>query len=251
VLVEQPNRYVQLVRTANESKVRRLPGTKRIVTADNRIRIMDTAAWPFSALGHLIVTFPSGRQFIGSGTVVNRRHVLTAGHLVFSDRHGGWATSIQFNAAQNEAVLPFGSAFAVRLFTFKGWVEDQDRDYDTGMLHLDRNLGNLTGWMGLITTGDADLSNHQITVAGYPMDKGGQQLWAATAPITDVMSHQVAYDAFTILGQSGAGVYGKWPGFRHEHVCADHVAGLNGVPNLGSRIARNKFDRIVSEWIAN
>jgi V8-like Glu-specific endopeptidase len=251
VLEEEPDRYVRLVRTAPEGKIKRLPGTVHRADADNRIRVEDTAAWPFSAVGHLVVTFPSGRQYIGSGTMVNRHHVLTAGHLVFSNRQGGWATSIQFNAAQNEASLPFGSAFATRLFTFKRWIDHEDRDYDTGMLHLDRDLGNATGWMGLITTSDASLSKHQITVAGYPMDKGGQQMWSATAPIVDVTSHQIAYDTFTILGQSGAGVYGRWPGFRLEHVCADHVAGLNGVPNLGSRLARGKFDRIVAEWMSN
>jgi V8-like Glu-specific endopeptidase len=102
--------------------------------------------------------------------------------------------------------------------------------------------------MGLITTSDGNLNGHEITVAGYPGDKGGQQLWAATAPIVSVSGHQIGYNAYTKGGDSGAGVYGLWSGINLEHVCADHVAGPNGIPNTGSRLARDKFDRIVNEW---
>jgi V8-like Glu-specific endopeptidase len=166
---------------------------------------------------------------------------------------GGWVTSVQFNAAQDEANVPYGSAFATRLITFKGWKEEGHLghfEYDTGMLILDRDVGNQTGWMGLITTGDEDLSSHQVSVEGYPKDKGGRQRWGATAPIRDVESHLITYDIFTALGESGAGVYGLWPGFTYEHVCANHQSGRNGITNQGSRLARDKFDRIVEEWLA-
>lgn len=218
------------------------------MAADNRRRVDNTTVWPNAVHGHLIITYPDKKVYIGSGTMVNKHHVITAGHVVFSKANGGWATSIQFNAAQNDGTLPFGAAFAKLLLSFKGWTDSQNRDYDTGMLILDRDLGNRTGWMGLINTSDGNLSNHSITVCGYPGDKGGQQMWEATAPIVSVAGHQIAYNAFTKGGDSGAGVYGTWPGVSKEHICADHVAGANGIPNTGSRLAKDKFDRIVGEW---
>jgi V8-like Glu-specific endopeptidase len=248
ILVEEPDGRFRITGTAARGKVTLRSKARAPAGVDNRVRITNTTTWPYSVHGHVIITFPDGKQYIGSGTVVNKHHVLTAGHVVFSKSNGGWATSVQFNAAQNDATLPYGSAFASRLFSFKGWTDSQLRDYDTGMLILNRDLGNQTGWMGLITTSDANLSNHQITVAGYPGDKGGQQLWAATAPIVSVADHQIGYNAYTKGGDSGAGVYGVWTGFNLEHVCADHVAGPNGIPNTGSRLARDKFDRIVNEW---
>lgn len=247
-LVEEPDKRFRLVDVGTESRVTTLPKAAPADSSDNRVRITTTSVWPNAVHGHVIMTYPDNKQYIGSGTMVNRHHVLTAGHVVYSSANGGWATSVQFNAAQDESTLPFGSAFATFLFSFKGWTDSQNRDYDTGMLILDRDLGDQTGWMGLITTSDGDLSNHSITVAGYPGDKGGQQMWAATAPIVSVADHQVGYDAYTKGGDSGAGVYGVWAGFDFEHVCADHVAGPNGVPNTGSRLARDKFDRIVNEW---
>jgi V8-like Glu-specific endopeptidase len=243
-----PLRRFRLVRTAKAPKVKLLSRIKVKALEDNRVRITDTIAWPHRVHGHLIITYPDGTQFPGSGTMVNRHHVLTAGHVVHMASRGGWATSIQFNAAQDESILPFGAAFATRLISFRGWTEEQLAEYDTGMLILDRDLGNLTGWMGLILTGDDDLSR-DVTVTGYPGDKGGQQMWSATGAIRDVNSHTITYDAYTKGGQSGAGVYGIWPGLAQEHACANHRAGRNGIPNLGSRLARDKFDRIVSEWL--
>jgi glutamyl endopeptidase len=248
VLVEEEDKRFRLVETAAEARVTLLPTAAPLAAVDNRVRITNTTAWPNRVHGHCIITYPDNKVYIGSGTMVNKHHVLTAGHVVHSKANGGWAKTIQFNAAQNDGSLPFGSAFATHLFAFKGWTEHQKRDYDTGMLILDRDLGNQTGWMGLINATDNHLSNHQITVSGYPGDKGGQQLWAATAPIVHVANHQIRYNAYTKGGDSGAGVYGIWQGHNMEHVCADHVAGPNGVPNTGSRLAKDKFDRIVNDW---
>jgi V8-like Glu-specific endopeptidase len=251
VLVEEPNPLLpfRIVRTAPEGKVRFLERRKLKVEEDNRVRITNTTDWPHKVHGHIIITYPDGTQFPATGTLVNRHHVLTAGHVVHMKIRGGWATSIQFNAAQDDSILPYGPAFATRLISFKGWTEDEVPEYDTGMLILDRDVGNQTGWMGLIAAGDNELSKHEVTVEGYPADKGGKQLWSATGTIVDAESHLVHYNVFTSKGQSGSGVYGRWPGFTYEHVCANHRAGSNGLPNEGSRLARDKFDRIVSEWL--
>jgi V8-like Glu-specific endopeptidase len=248
VLIEEEDKRFRLVGTAPSAEVTLLQAPAPMAGVDNRVRIANTTVWPNCVHGHCIMTYPDNKQYIGSGTMVNKHHVLTAGHVVYSKANGGWAKTIQFNAAQNDAALPFGTAFAAFLFSFKGWTDNQNRDYDTGMLILERDLGNQTGWMGLINTADNNLSNHTITVSGYPGDKGGQQLWAATAPINNVASHQIRYNAYTKGGDSGAGVYGIWQGFNMEHVCADHVAGPNGVPNTGSRLAKDKFDTIVNDW---
>ena len=243
-LVEEPDKRYRIVGFVDHPTAKTLDHEQS--GNDNRVRVANTTAWPNSVHGHCIITYPDNQVYIGSGTMVNRHHVITAGHVVFDRAHGGWAKTIQFNAAQNDGTLPYGPAFATRLFSFKGWTDSGNRDYDTGMLILSTDLGNRTGWMGLITTGD--LNGHQVTVSGYPGDKGGQQQWAATGPIVGVSDHQITYNDYTKGGDSGAGVYGVWAGFNLEHVCADHVAGPNGIPNTGSRLSRDKYDRIVNEW---
>src|SRR3954471_7312734 len=117
----------RLVSTGEAPRLELLEAGPLAAGTDNRVRITNTTAWPNSVHGHVIITYPDQKQYIGSGTMVNKHHVITAGHVVFSKANGGWATSIQFNAAQNDATLPFGSAFATYLFSFKGWTDSQNR----------------------------------------------------------------------------------------------------------------------------
>jgi glutamyl endopeptidase len=249
VLVEEPDKRYRIVGQDPVGRVTpRAKAKAPQAGQDNRVRVNDTTTWPNCVHGHVIITFPDNNQYIGSGTMVNKHHVVTAGHVVYSKSNGGWATSIQFNAAQNDSSVPFGSAWATRLVSFSGWTNDGDEEWDIGMLILNEDLGNETGWMGLISTADNNLSEHQITVSGYPGDKGGQEMWAAAAPIVGVQSEQLQYDAFTKGGDSGSGVYGVWQGIAGEHVCAAHTLGANGIPNTGTRIASDKFPVMVS-WM--
>ena len=42
-----------------------------VIGPDDRVRVQVTNVWPFSAQGHLIIRFPNGGVFIGSGTLVD------------------------------------------------------------------------------------------------------------------------------------------------------------------------------------
>ena len=245
-LVQEPDQRWRIVakRAERPGMLLAFPEAK-LTDGDNRVRITNTTVWPWTVQGHMIMTFPDGSQYIGSGTMLYRHHVLTAGHCVYSASNGGWASSVQFNAAQNDGTLPFGSAWATLLASFNGWVSSGLRDWDMGILVLNEDLGNSTGWMGIISTSDGNLMNHQITVAGYPGDKGGQQLWASTNPIVGVLAQLVSYNAYTKGGDSGAAAYGLWQGVDLEHQAADHVAGPDGIPNTGCRVSADKFQPIV------
>ncbi|MEZ4733756.1 MAG: trypsin-like peptidase domain-containing protein [Caldilineaceae bacterium] len=213
---------------------------------DDRVRVEKTSAWPYSVHGHMIMRFPNGQVYIGSGTMVNRHHVLTAGHCVFSQEDGGWATSIQFNAGQDENLLPFGSAMAVRLLSVRGWTEDQDSAWDMGMLILDRELGQQTGWFGLATFDSANkLLNKQVNVTGYPGDKGGEQMWTHADVIKSVTDDRFFYTIDTMGGQSGSGVWSVFAGHQGEKVAGIHTTG-SASGNGATRLSRAKFDRIVS-----
>jgi len=245
VLREEPDQRVRLVRTVAR-KATPLSKKKSTDPEDNRVRITDTTKFPHRVNGLCIMTFPDNEQYIATGTLVSRCHVLTAGHVVYSKDHGGWAKSVQFNAAQNDWDLPYGSAWAAELITFKGWIDNELPAWDIGMLILDRNVGFQTGYMGLYSDFDEYLVGHPITVAGYPADKGGQQLWAATAPINAVNPYEIFHKAYTKPGMSGAAIYGTWPRLRLEHVCGVHT---RGQPDRGSRISDDKFWRIRNEWL--
>lgn len=221
-----------------------------IIEPDDRVRVNNTNTWPYSVQGHMIMKFPNGKVYIGSGTMVSKHHVLTAGHCVYSKDDGGWATSVQFLAAQNESTLPFGSVNASRLLSVTGWTSNGDSAYDMGMLILQSDLGVNTGWFGVITVpNDSELIRKRVNVTGYPGDKGGQQMWTHADAIKSLTTENAFYDIDTMGGQSGSGVWSKFDGHEGEKVVCIHTTGAS-TGNGSTRISRAKFDRIV-DWLQN
>jgi len=221
-----------------------------IIGPDDRVRVTNTLAWPYTVQGHMIMRFPNGKVYIGSGTMVSKHHVLTAGHCVYSKDDGGWATSVQFNAAQNDGALPFGSVYATRLLSVTGWTSNNDRAYDMGMLILQSDLGIQTGWFGIITIPiDGELIRKRVNVTGYPGDKGGQQLWTHADAIKSLTAENAYYDIDTMGGQSGSGVWSTFAGQTGEKIACIHTSGAS-TGNGSTRISRPKFDRIV-DWMQN
>lgn len=218
-----------------------------IIGTDDRVRVTVPSAWPWQVHGHMEMQFPNGQWYIGSGTMVNRHHILTAGHCVYSKSDGGWATTIRFCPAQDESNQPFGAFTAVRLLSVTGWTSNQDSDWDMGMLILGADAGNQTGWFGVVTFGsDSSLQNARVNVTGYPGDKGGRQMWTMADVVKRLTAERFFYQIDTAGGQSGSGVWGVFPGQQGEKVAGIHTTGSSS-ENGTTRISRSKFDRIV-QW---
>lgn len=242
-----PNQKCQ---STNSGHVLFLYQPEVIIGTDDRVMVTNTQSWPYTVQGHMIMRFPNGKVYIGSGTMVSKHHVLTAGHCVYSQDDGGWATSVQFNAAQNGSTLPFGSVYASRLLSVAGWTSNHDQAYDMGMLILQSDLGLQTGWFGIITIPkDEELIRKYVNVTGYPGDKGGQQLWTHVDTIKSLTTENAYYDIDTMGGQSGSGVWSTFSGHTGEKVACIHTSGASS-GNGSTRISRSKFDRIV-DWMQN
>jgi V8-like Glu-specific endopeptidase len=219
-----------------------------LIYPDSRVRVTNTGEWPYTVQGHMIMKFPNGKVYIGSGTMISKHHVLTAGHCVYSKDDGGWATSIQFNAGQNDSSLPFGSVSVTRLLSVEGWTGNNDPAYDMGMLILQSDLGEKTGWFGIITIpNDGELIRKLVNVTGYPGDKGGQQMWTNADAIKSLTAENAYYDIDTIGGQSGSGVWSTFSGHSGEKVACIHTSGAS-TGNGSTRISRPKYDRII-DWM--
>ncbi|MCV9385990.1 trypsin-like serine peptidase [Reichenbachiella ulvae] len=216
-----------------------------IIGTDDRKRINQTTSWPYLTHGHMVIKFPNNKVYIGSGTIVNKHHVITAGHCVFSKRDGGWAKSVMFYPAQNDNYLPFGGIPVVKLWSVKGWTEKSDTNWDFGMLILNEEIYKKTGHLGIIAYRDhRKLLRHRVNVTGYPGDKGGRQMWTHADIIKSTSNQRVIYDIDTMGGQSGSGVWSKFDNYKPYHVCAIHTTGdYSG--NGATRISMALFDSIV------
>ena len=84
---------------------------QKVFGEDDRVRVA-TTDFPQSAQCKLVITFPNREQFIGSATLIDARHALTAGHCVHNNDRGGWATRIEVIPALDGTYKPYGSVYA-------------------------------------------------------------------------------------------------------------------------------------------
>jgi V8-like Glu-specific endopeptidase len=66
--------------------------------------VADTFPQPYSAVVALEMTYPNGRTFLATGALIDANSVLTAGHTMYSQADGGWATKMTVWAGYNNGV---------------------------------------------------------------------------------------------------------------------------------------------------
>ena len=147
---------------------------------------------------------PSGTISLCSGTLLGSHTVLTAGHCIFSHEYGGWAEEVWvYPAMAGYHLTPFGEATAASVESTTWWAEDHDHRGDTGIIRLNENSGDLTGWPELIW-GYSSL-NGTLYSAGYPSEGNydGQQLYQDSGSVESLTDYLICHSMHTVKGMSG------------------------------------------------
>lgn len=218
---------------------------------DGRNLHTPTNVFPNRAVCRLVVTYPltpSGQSWVGTGYLIGSRHVLTAGHVLHKADEGGWSQTIRVIPGCDGNTWWFGSELLTwpnfRQRSVAGWSEDQDIDYDYGLITLNTGFPTL-GSFGLLHMDSDTLESSNGSILGYPTARGnprGTQQFGMTGGITDSDSTLVYYGIDTSGGQSGAGVYRFWGGKRA--VFAVHGGAYDDDENRGARITKARYDKI-------
>ncbi|MBQ8496310.1 MAG: serine protease [Clostridia bacterium] len=219
-----------------------------IIGSDERVRITPTTGYPYSAILYVEATFPDGKTFAGTAFMISENVAATAGHVIYSHKHGGWATSVTVWPAKGGYGLwnnPYGTADSVSLHTSTPWIEDEDLNYDWGLIELDENIGEETGYF-TFRYSNTSLTGTNITVTGYPGDSetgSDYYQYSMSGTITNYTDTQLDYTIDTEGGQSGSPVYtttGKIVYGIHSHGIED-TNGV-GIKNVGVRITSDIYD---------
>ncbi|MFX1458846.1 MAG: trypsin-like serine protease, partial [Promethearchaeota archaeon] len=234
--------------TLNNEKKTMVLRLNNIYGDDDRTRISPTTSYPWSTIVKLYISWGSS-NYIGSGVLIDKNHVLTAGHCVYYHAEGGWADSIKVVPGFDNGYEPYGHAWAIEMRSYDGWINYEYTQDDIGLITLDQDIGLQTGWMDIYTTVLSDpIYRGGLNLAGYPadLDDGLNLYWDYDYGRTvSIYNHWYYMD--TAPGQSGSPVWidnGTNCFILSVHTCGNDGSGSNH----GTRININKFHSI-KNWI--
>jgi len=231
---------IQAVLSYEETPIPERVLKKVLPGQDGRTRIQDTTSWPHSIHAHLGMKI-HGDTYMGSGVIVGPHHLLTCAHCVYNLDEGAFFEEISVYPALNDKVAPFNKVKATRAYLFKAYQGGDER-FDMALLLLEQSIGDYTGWGGLLSAADTDLSQETVHITGYPGDKGGgKQMWSMSHRIKTVKPEVFDYEIDTYGGQSGSPVWINKYGT--PLVLGVHTMGKSDV-NSGVRLSASKFEKI-------
>jgi len=224
---------------------------------DDRVPIEYSSRVPWRSICSLQIQFadyPKVRW--GTGAVVGRRVIMTAGHCVYAPDLG-WAKSVRVTPGQNRANGgPFGS-WSTRLVRSVGpWVTGDSRQtptrqwtspYDYGAVLLEEPIGDRTGLLSFAAASDIALRNLVVYTAGYPVDKPEGTLWASAGAIERVEATRLYYSMDAAEGNSGGPVFDFDSKSNDRTIVGIHTAWTSG-GNSAVRITP-EVEKKFREWI--
>ncbi|MCP4582498.1 MAG: serine protease [candidate division Zixibacteria bacterium] len=243
--------YAEFADPVTSALIQQQPGLAQtvaevVIGRDDRVRITNTRAYPWRCICSLLITARDNSRWIGTGWLCGPGTVITAGHVVYMHRHGGWARRIEVIPGRNAASRPFGSVTVTHLRSVKGWTRKRKRSHDYGAIILpsSNKYGNRLGYFGFANLSFFSLMGLKVNLSGYPGDKPAGTQWWHARRIKFVTPRTLVYNIDTAGGQSGSPVWRLRKGKRHA--VGIHTNGSTA-GNSATRITRPVYKNI-KKW---
>ncbi|MCY1585159.1 trypsin-like peptidase domain-containing protein [Staphylococcus pettenkoferi] len=167
-----------------------------ILPNNNRHRIPGTTHGHYQSLCFVDM----GDGGIASGVVVGENTMLTNKHVVKND------SLTAMPAANGQNNFPKGQFKSNNIVRYPG-------DQDLAVVHFDKNdkgqsIGDVVRPANMADAQQSKVGE-RMTITGYPGDKPLSTMWESIGKITKNDGSHLEYDASTVGGNSGSGVFNK------------------------------------------
>lgn len=212
--------------------------TRVVIDDDNRYKITNTTSSPYYGIVFLKMVHENGDSYTGTGYMVSSNTLLTAGHNLYEP--GNPIKTITAYPGRN------GSSYNISSTAKTHYIDEKytgsGYTWDYGIVVLNSNLGNTTGWLGLHAAGTASsLNGKSISVTGYPGDKPYATMWKDNGTISSASTYTFKHNADTYRGHSGSPVYFYSTTYGYQST-GIHVSGKIGSHNTARRITVTLFN---------
>ena len=213
-----------------------------VIGTDDRVQITGTRAVPWRRIVHLMITAGNGRKFLGSGTLVGPRTIITAAHCVYMHSQGGFVREIQCSPGRNGDQKPYGTTNGSRVWTVRGWTVHRNPDCDYAAIILPRPVSQQDpGWFGFANLNDIELMSSRLNMSGYPGDKPMGTQWFHGRVAKSVSARRIFYDIDSMGGQSGSPVWLRRPDGK-RYMVGIHTTGSptgNSAVRINQQVMQN------------
>lgn len=218
-----------------------------VLGTDDRVRVSRERMRlnPWRQICALRIVSESKRTYVGTGWFIAPGVLATAGHCVYLQDDGGWATSIRVIPAKWGPQEPFLSQTSRRFASVRGWVKERKRDFDYGVIFLDDpSTGAQVGNFAVEALAIQELKGIDGQVSGYPADRDrAEYQYFHMRPLTDVTDTRLVYEIDTFGGQSGSPI---WQETEERGVLAIGIHTTGGLTsNSGTRITEDVLDNLI------
>ncbi len=203
--------------------------------------VTPTLGSPLARVVELQVTYPDGRTAVGSGAMIDRSHVLTAAHVLYSATDGGYATSVTAMPGEQQGSAPFGVAYGIKERVDPSWIHysashaggTSPAVADVGLVTLNWAIGDTTGWFPVsYATDPSFFKGRSFETAGYarvPEMNGEQMVESSGKSLGALSKFGIGFrqsDLEAMPGVSGGPVW--YVNCHHTPVLYGLVTGTNG-----------------------
>lgn len=206
--------------------------------------VSNTTQYPNSANCKLFIKFSSPTTYVASGVLLSKNVVLTAGHNLHDISNGGWATSIIVVPGYYDGNKPFGQAYMTYMYSWTWWTNDENLDWDMGIILLNQNIGKQTGWLGHGTYHNSFFQNNTFHNYSYPSEwpYDGLSMYYRYGSFDNVTDNIIYFNKRSYGGQSGSGSY--WIDINGNPCVYSVLSHGNQNVTGNTRITSPKFDYI-------